>query len=123
MGTYGLEGVVLAWKTEKLTTEQAVGQMLQILQELEKRVATLERAVSWPKTATPTAEPPPTAPASQNTAVESVAAVAQSATEIQPSVPEDAVPVSQPATVTQPSTATEQVAPAPTRRRNSAGQG
>ncbi len=43
MGTYSLEGILLAWKTEKLTTEQAIGQMLQLLQELERRVTALEQ--------------------------------------------------------------------------------
>ena len=43
MGTYGLEGVLLAWKQGALTSEQAVGQILQLIQELEKRVAELER--------------------------------------------------------------------------------
>ncbi len=50
MGTYGLDGVMLAWKTEKLTTEQAVGQILQLLQDMEKRVATLERGMTSTKT-------------------------------------------------------------------------
>jgi len=44
MGTYSLEGILLAWKTEKLTTEQAIGQILQLLQDLERRVGTLEQA-------------------------------------------------------------------------------
>ena len=43
MGTYSLEGILLAWKTEKLTTEQAVGQILQLLQDLERRVTALEQ--------------------------------------------------------------------------------
>ena len=46
MGTYGLEGVLSAWKTGKLTTEQAVGQILQLLQELDQRLVTLERLSS-----------------------------------------------------------------------------
>src|SRR3989304_6011951 len=54
MGTYGLEGVLAAWKAESLTTEQAVGQTLLLLQELEKRVAALERVTLWPAAATPT---------------------------------------------------------------------
>jgi ribosomal protein L16/L10AE len=45
MGTYGLEGVLLAWKQGSLTSEQAVGQILQLIQQLEKRVAELERRV------------------------------------------------------------------------------
>ncbi|MBI4772310.1 MAG: hypothetical protein HY784_18275 [Chloroflexi bacterium] len=43
MGTYGMEGVLRAWRTGSLTTEQAVGQILQLLQALEKRVRELER--------------------------------------------------------------------------------
>jgi len=42
MGTYGFEGVMSAWKTGKLTSEQAVGQILQLLQELERRVQAVE---------------------------------------------------------------------------------
>lgn len=43
MGTYGLSGVLAAWKLGSLTTEQAVGQILQLLEELEGRVRELER--------------------------------------------------------------------------------
>jgi hypothetical protein len=43
MGTYGLSGVLSAWKIGSLTTEQAVGQILQLLEELEGRVSELER--------------------------------------------------------------------------------
>jgi len=42
MGTYGLDGVITAWGQGKLTTEQAVGQILLLLQELEKRVKSAE---------------------------------------------------------------------------------
>lgn len=45
MGTYGLDGVFLAWKQGTLTSDQAVGQILQLNQELEKRMAELERRV------------------------------------------------------------------------------
>lgn len=43
MGTYGLAGVISAWKTGKLSTEQAVGQILLLIQNLEARVQELER--------------------------------------------------------------------------------
>jgi hypothetical protein len=43
MGTYGMEGVLRAWRTGSLTTEQAIGQILQLLQALELRVRELER--------------------------------------------------------------------------------
>ena len=42
MGTYGLEGVIRAWEREQLTTEQAIGQILLLLQELEERVCRVE---------------------------------------------------------------------------------
>ncbi len=43
MGTYGLEGVILAWERGQLTTEQAIGQILLLLQELEERIHNAER--------------------------------------------------------------------------------
>lgn len=43
MGTYGLTDVIQAWDQERLTTEQAVGQILLLLQELEERLGNLER--------------------------------------------------------------------------------
>ncbi len=49
MGTYSLEGILLAWKTEKLTTEQAIGQILQLIQELDRRVDGLEQALRTPR--------------------------------------------------------------------------
>jgi hypothetical protein len=55
MGTYGLSGVLSAWKIGSLTTEQAVGQILQLLEELDSRVGVLERN---PPTLAPL--PPPT---------------------------------------------------------------
>lgn len=42
MGTYGLDGVLTEWKQGTLTTEQAVGQMLLLLKQLEERVRELE---------------------------------------------------------------------------------
>jgi hypothetical protein len=53
MGTYGLDGVLAAWKTGKLTTEQAVGQILQLLQELEERLAKVETVIAPPRPPTP----------------------------------------------------------------------
>jgi len=43
MGTYGLEGVIHAWEQEQLTTEQTIGQILLLLQELEEHLRRLER--------------------------------------------------------------------------------
>lgn len=45
MGTYGLEGVLAAWKQGNITTEQAVGQILQLLKELDDRLTELEAMV------------------------------------------------------------------------------
>jgi hypothetical protein len=42
MGTYGLDGVIRAWEREQLTTEQAVGQILLLLQEIEERIRRVE---------------------------------------------------------------------------------
>jgi hypothetical protein len=49
MGTYGLDGVLTAWKAGKLTTEQAVGQILQLLQELEERLGKMETVINPPR--------------------------------------------------------------------------
>lgn len=49
MGTYGLDGVILAWRQGALTTEQAVGQMLQIMQQMEERLREVERGLNTPK--------------------------------------------------------------------------
>ena len=49
MGTYGLDGVLTAWKAGKLTTEQAVGQILQLLEELEQRVTKVEMVINPPR--------------------------------------------------------------------------
>ncbi|MBN1487692.1 MAG: hypothetical protein JW981_08625 [Anaerolineae bacterium] len=43
MGTYGLEGVLRAWDMGKITTEQAIGQILLIMTEFHKRISALER--------------------------------------------------------------------------------
>jgi hypothetical protein len=43
MGTYGLESVIQLWEREQLTTEQAVGQILLLLQEFEERLHRLEQ--------------------------------------------------------------------------------
>ena len=43
MGTYGLQEVIRRWGREQLTTEQAIGQILLLLVELDKRLQKLER--------------------------------------------------------------------------------
>jgi hypothetical protein len=42
MGTYSLETIIRKWGLSELTTEQAIGQILLILQELIRRVEALE---------------------------------------------------------------------------------
>jgi hypothetical protein len=42
MGTYSLDELMQRWYTEDLTAEQVIGQILQVLQELMKRVDELE---------------------------------------------------------------------------------
>ncbi len=42
MGMYSLEELMQRWYMEDLTTEQVIGQILQVLQELMRRVDELE---------------------------------------------------------------------------------
>ena len=42
MGAYGLEELIRRWFTQDLTPDQAIGQMLQVIQELIRRVEDLE---------------------------------------------------------------------------------
>ncbi len=43
MGHYTLDELIALWKREKLTTEQVIGQMLQVLKEQEGRLSEVER--------------------------------------------------------------------------------
>jgi hypothetical protein len=43
MSTYGLKGVIELWAAGKLTNEQAIGQILQLLEIVEQRLNELER--------------------------------------------------------------------------------
>lgn len=43
MSSYTLEDVIKKWEHGKLTTEQAIGQMLLLLQALSQRVGALEK--------------------------------------------------------------------------------
>jgi hypothetical protein len=43
MGTFGLRGVIERWRVGKLTKKQAIGQMLQLLEIVERRLNELER--------------------------------------------------------------------------------
>ncbi len=43
MSNYSLDELITRWEHEKVTTEQAVGQVLQLLRSLAERVEELER--------------------------------------------------------------------------------
>ena len=43
MSNYNLDELITRWEHEKVTTEQAVGQVLQLLRSLIERVEELER--------------------------------------------------------------------------------
>ena len=49
MGTYGLENVIQAWGRGDLTIEQAIGQILLLLQEFEERLCNVERRLEQHK--------------------------------------------------------------------------
>ena len=49
MGAYSMEELVRRWQTGELLTEQAIGQILLLLKELDARLAKLERQPSPPK--------------------------------------------------------------------------
>ena len=42
MGIYSLDELIQRWFTEDVTAEQVIGQILQVLQELTRRVEELE---------------------------------------------------------------------------------
>lgn len=46
MGTYWFKDILQAWECEKLTPEQAIGQLLQLHERLEERVEELETRIS-----------------------------------------------------------------------------
>lgn len=43
MGTYGLDEIIKRWRQGELTAEQAIGQILQMLQTVSQRLGNLER--------------------------------------------------------------------------------
>ncbi len=45
MGMYSLDELIQRWYTEDLTAEQVIGQILQVLQELTRRVEELETRI------------------------------------------------------------------------------
>jgi len=42
MGTYSLDEIMKRWRKGELTAEQAIGQILQIIQSLSQRVGNIE---------------------------------------------------------------------------------
>ena len=46
MGTYSLDDLIARWKLAKLTPEQAIGQILLLLQALMARLEAVERQVA-----------------------------------------------------------------------------
>ncbi len=46
MSTYGLEEVIRKWEVDKLTVEQAIGQILLLIRERDERLQELEGRVS-----------------------------------------------------------------------------
>ena len=48
MGTYPIETIIHEWAKGKLTNEQAMGQVLQLIQELQDRLKEIEiRLFRW----------------------------------------------------------------------------
>ena len=48
MGTYPIETIIREWTKGKLTNEQAIGQVLQLIQELQTRLKEIEtRLFRW----------------------------------------------------------------------------
>ena len=43
MGTYSLDEIMKRWRKGELTADQAIGQILQLLQAISQRVGDLER--------------------------------------------------------------------------------
>jgi hypothetical protein len=49
MSTYGLDEVIRRWERTALTVEQAIGQILLLLQGIEERLRDVEHKLSTPK--------------------------------------------------------------------------
>jgi hypothetical protein len=42
MGTYAIEHIIKEWSKDNMTSEQVIGQVLLLLQEIKERIAELE---------------------------------------------------------------------------------
>lgn len=62
MAAHSLETLLRLWALNTITTEQAIGQMLQILNEFEPRVKRLEQSIATLQRQLPAAPPPPPTP-------------------------------------------------------------
>jgi hypothetical protein len=62
MAAHSLETLLRLWGLDNLTTEQAIGQILQILNDLELRTKRLEQSVVALQFTSPAPTPPPDAP-------------------------------------------------------------
>lgn len=58
MAVYSHEILLRLWAQNQLTTEQAIGQILQILHDLEPRLKRLEQTLVPPRGASATTTPP-----------------------------------------------------------------
>ena len=63
MAAYSLDTLLHRWALHQITSEQAIGQMLLILQELEPRILRLEQSVNAPQMPPPQTPAPVVAPA------------------------------------------------------------
>ena len=66
MAAYSLETLLRRWSLHQLTTEQAIGQILQILQDLEPRVKHIEQSIPSIRKRRNDAPKPSTPPDSTN---------------------------------------------------------
>ncbi len=61
MAAHSLDNLLQRWGLDQLTTEQAIGQILQILRDFEPRILRLEQTVTAsPRVTASPATPPPT---------------------------------------------------------------
>ena len=49
MSAYELQKVIKLWEMEKITTEQAIGQLLLLLQMMSERIGAIERQLAQGK--------------------------------------------------------------------------
>lgn len=59
MAAYSLDTLLNRWGLHQLTSEQAIGQILLILHELEPRILRLEQVITAPRVAPPPLPQPP----------------------------------------------------------------